>query len=181
MQRLITLLVTLALVACPQVDAARGSAPIDRSFGQQSGVPEALVIVVNQSNPVDGLSLVELRRIFLGRRSHWANGKRITLVMREPGDPERKAILRDVCGMNEDQFKTHFIRGLYTGEILTSPKILATPSGVRKFIFNVPGAIGYLRLSDLDASVKIVRIDGLFPEDKGYRLHIRNEEAEPSD
>lgn len=155
--------------------------PFDLSLARQSAASEALVVVVNQSNSVSGLSLVELRSIFLGRRSHWADGKRITLVMREPGDPGRKAILRDVCGMNEDQFKTHFIHGLYTGEILSSPKILATPSGVRRFIFNVPGAIGYLRLSDLDASVKVVRIDNLFPEDKGYKLQIRNQEVEPSD
>jgi hypothetical protein len=45
--------------------------------------------------------------------------------------------------------------------------------GVRKFIFNVPGAIGYLRRSDVDATVKIVRIDGLEPEDKGYKLRVQ--------
>ena len=98
-----------------------------------------------KSNSVDELSFVELRRVFLGERSHWSNGRRITLVMREPGEPERRAILRDVCGMSEDQFETHILRGLFTGDILVSPKILAAPSGVRKFLFNVPGAIGYLR------------------------------------
>jgi hypothetical protein len=95
--------------------------------------------------------------------------------MREPGEPERKAILRDVCGMNEDQFKTHFLRGLYTGEILVSPKILDTPYGVRKFIFNVPGAIGYLRISDVDATVKVVRLNEVLPEEKGYRLHLQSQ------
>ena len=45
--------------------------------------------------------------------------------------------------------------------------------GVRKFIFNVPGAIGYLRKSDVDATVKIVRIDGLDPEDKDYKLRVQ--------
>ena len=48
--------------------------------------------------------------------------------------------------MNEDQLKNHFLHGLFTGEILVSPKTLSTPTGVRKFIFNVPGAIGYLRV-----------------------------------
>jgi hypothetical protein len=56
---------------------------------------------------------------------------------------------------------------------LVSPKILATPAGVRKFVFNVPGAIGYLRISDVDASVKTVRIENLLPSDKGYRLHAQ--------
>jgi hypothetical protein len=79
--------------------------------------------------------------------------------------------------MNEDQFKNHFVHGLYTGEILVSPKILSSPVGVRKFIFNVPGAIGYLRVGDLDDSVKVVRLDELLPDDKGYKLRIQSQLA----
>lgn len=144
---------------------------------EQSTPSEPLAIVVNRSNPVDNLSYAELRTIFLGGRGYWSNGRRITLVMREPGEPERKTILRDICGMNEDQFKTNFLRGLYSGEILVSPKILDTPYGVRKFIFNVPGAIGYLRVSDVDATVKVVRLNESLPEDKGYRLRVQNQAA----
>jgi hypothetical protein len=92
--------------------------------------------------------------------------------MREPGEAERKTILRDVCGMTEDQFKTHFLHGLFTGEILVSPKILASPMGARKFIYNVPGAIGYLRVSDVDDTVKVLRIDELLPNDRGYKLRV---------
>jgi ABC-type phosphate transport system substrate-binding protein len=176
MRRLTTLLIALALTAWPQADAARapdGSAgPL---LGPQSAQSEPLVIVVNRSNPVENLAFTELRTIFLGGRSHWANGRRITLVMRDPEEPERKTIVRDVCGMNEEQLKIHFLRGLFTGEILVSPKILATPTGVRKFIFNVPGAIGYLRMGDVDASVKVVRIDNLLPGDRGYKLHVQSQ------
>jgi hypothetical protein len=43
---------------------------------------------------------------------------------------------------------------------------------VRKFIFNVPGAIGYVRLSDVDPTVKVIRIDGRLPEDKDYELRL---------
>jgi len=131
-----------------------------------------LAIVVSLSNPVENLSMAELRRIFLGERSHWPNGRRITLVMMEPGQPERAVVLRDICQMNETDFNNHFLHGLFTGEVLVSPKTLATPVGVRKFVFNVPGAIGYLRVSDLDSSVKAVRVDERGPEDKGYKLHV---------
>jgi len=165
MRRLTTYLVALTLAAAHQLDAPRASA----------GSSEPLAIVVNRSNPVDSLSLAELRAIFLSSRSHWANERRITLVMREPGEPERKTIVHDVCGMNENQLKTHVLHGLFTGEILVSPKVLATASGVRKFIFNVPGAIGYLRVSDVDDSVKVLRIDNLLPTDKGYKLRVQDQ------
>lgn len=133
---------------------------------------ESLAIVVNQSNPVDDLSFAELRAVFLGERSHWPNGRRITLVMMEPGQPERDAVLREICRMGEADFRRRFLQGLLTGEILVSPKTLSTTAGVRKFIFNVPGAIGYLRPGDVDGSVKVLRIDGHYPSDAEYALHI---------
>ena len=164
-------LMTVLLIAWPAVEGVRAAA----GAGQTAGSTEPLVIVVNRSNPLDDLTSAELRRIFLGNRSYWANGRRITLVMREPGEPERSTILREVCGLTEDQLKNHFLHGLFTGEILVSPKILSSPTGVRKFIFNVPGAIGYLRIGDVDPTVKVVRIDELLPEDKGYKLRVQTE------
>jgi ABC-type phosphate transport system substrate-binding protein len=182
MRRLTTSLIVLALAASSQAGAGRAPALYAASPLTPQNLPlEPLVIVVNRSNPVENVSFTELRGIFLGNRSHWTNGRRITLVMREPGEPERKNIIRDVCGMNEDQLKNHFLHGLFTGEILVSPKILATPTGVRRFIFNVPGAIGYLRMSDVDSSVKILRIDELLPDDKGYKLHVQSQAANSGD
>lgn len=153
-----------------------------RTRGFLPPVPAAseqnLAVIVNLSNPVENLSLADLRKIFLGERTHWPNGRRITLVMMEPGQPERAVVLRDICQMNENDFNNHFLHGLFTGEVLVSPKILATPVGVRKFVFNVPGAIGYLRATDVDASIKVVRVDERAPEDKGYKLHVPPRQAE---
>jgi ABC-type phosphate transport system substrate-binding protein len=133
---------------------------------------KSLAIIVNRSNPVDDLSSAELRAIFLGQRSHWGNGRRITLVMMEPGQPERETVLNEVCRLSESEFRRRFLQGLLTGEVLVSPKTLATPVGVRKFVFNVPGAIGYLKREDADDSVKVIGIDGHIPEDAEYPLRL---------
>jgi ABC-type phosphate transport system substrate-binding protein len=146
------------------------AAPLPQGQGTP---PQNLAIVVNQSNPVENLSLSDLRKIFLGERSHWPNGRRITLVMMEPGTPERNAMLRDIYQMNEKDFDTHFLHGLFTGEVFVSPKTLANSSGVRKFVFNVPGAIGYVRGGETDPSVKVLRIDGHLPEEKEYPLRLQ--------
>ena len=144
----------------------------ERTNEMPSAASQNLAIVVNRSNPIDDLSTAELRRIFLGERGHWSNGRRITIVMMESGQPERAAMLHDICQMSENEFSNHFLHGLFTGEVLVSPKTLATPVGVRKFVYNVPGAIGYLRASDVDSSVKVIRIDERYPTDKAYPLHI---------
>ena len=134
---------------------------------------DSIAIIVNQSNPVENLSAPDLRKIFLGERSHWPNGRRITLVMLAAGQPERKAMLREIYHMSESEFNNHFIQGLFTGEVFLSPKALANAAEVRKFVFNVPGAIGFLRASDADASVKVVRVDGHLPEDKEYGIRVQ--------
>src|SRR5580700_8109033 len=101
MRRLISFLLLTTLPFWPQTDAVRFRvASPDPTIGDQALPYEPLAIVVNRSNPVDDLSSSDLREIFLAYRSHWKNGRRITLVMRDPGEPETKTILRDVCGMN---------------------------------------------------------------------------------
>ena len=146
--------------------------PMPQMRVQAAHPKEGLAIVVNRENPVESLSMAELRTVFLGERSHWPNGRRITLVMMEPGQAERDAMLRDVCRMSESDLRRRYLQGLLTGEVLVSPKTLANPLGVRKFVFNVPGAIGYLRPEDIDDSVKVIRIDGHLPGDAEYPLKI---------
>ena len=131
---------------------------------------QTVTIIVNQSNSVDNFAFEELRKVFLGERSHWPNGRRITLVMLEPSQPERQAVLRDIYEMSERDLNNHFIRGIFTGAVFVSPKTFANSAEVRKFVFNVPGAIGYIRSSDADSTVKILRIDGRLPDDKDYRF-----------
>ena len=153
--------------------------PSSPPTGGGGGSEQALAIIVNQSNPVDNCSFEELRKIFLGERSHWPNGRRITVVMLDPAQPERKLVLREIYGMTEKDLNNHFIQGVFTGAVLASPKTFASVAEVRKFVFNVPGAIGYVRATDADASVKILRVDGRLPDDKDYRLRLQARSAKP--
>jgi ABC-type phosphate transport system substrate-binding protein len=138
---------------------------------------DSLGIVVNRSNPVENLSFAELRKIFLGEQSHWSNGRRITVVMLEPGKQERQAVLTQIYRMDDKDFNKHFLQGMFTGEIHAAPKTLATPTEVLKFVFNVPGAIGYVRGTEADESVKVVHVDSRLPGDKDYGIRLRPKSA----
>src|SRR5215471_19243271 len=82
---------------------------MQQSHVQAAHPKESLVIIVNRENPIENLSMADLRTIFLGERSHWPNGRRITLVMMDPGMEERNAVLRDICRMSETEFSRHFL------------------------------------------------------------------------
>lgn len=135
-------------------------------------VAEPLAIVVNRSNPLAEISLVDLRRVFRGQRSRWTNGRRVTLVMRDPGAPERDAILRSVYGLDEAEYRRAYLQAVFSGQTSDAPRTLASSNGVLRFVYNVPGAIGYVRARDVDASVKTLRVDGRLPGEPGYRLEV---------
>jgi ABC-type phosphate transport system substrate-binding protein len=157
-------------------------APTEAVHGSQAGfstyrdLADSLGIVLNRSNPVENLSFAELRKIFLGEQSHWSNGRRITVVMLEPGKQERQAVLAQIYRMDDKEFDKHFSPGQQAGEVHAAPKILATSSEVLKFVSNVPGAIGYVRVTEADDSVKVVHIDSRLPGEKDYsiRLHPKS-------
>jgi ABC-type phosphate transport system substrate-binding protein len=133
---------------------------------------EPLAIVVNRSNPMSEISLADLRKLYRGQRNRWSNGRRVTLVMRDPGTPEREAILQTLYGVDEDEYRRGFLQAVFTGEAIGAPRVLASPNGVLRFVFNVPGAIGYVRASEVDATVKTLRVDGRLPGEAGYRLEV---------
>jgi len=133
---------------------------------------DAIAVVVNKANPLDNISLEELRRYCIAERKHWKDGKRVTVVLRDPGQSERSAVLQFIYRMTEADYARHFLQAEFTGEVQTAPKHLATATGVIRFVFNVPGAIGFVRAADADASVKVVRVNGLAPGDPRYPLNL---------
>jgi ABC-type phosphate transport system substrate-binding protein len=135
---------------------------------------EGLAIVVNRQNPIDNVTLGQLRQVFFGERRWWSSKRRVTLVARPRGAAERQPVLRVIYRMNDQDLDKYFFFGVYRGEFSTSPATVATPGDVRKFVEKTPGAIGYLRASDADDSVKVIRVNGLLPEDDGYPLRLRS-------
>ena len=170
---LLTMFATLALAVVAIVLVENPAVQAASAFAQtRTKASQSLAIVVNRANPIDNLSFGDLRKIFLGERNHWPNGHRIALAMLDYGRPERQAVLRLIYRMDENAYQDRLLRRMFRGDVFIAPRTLASPTIVRKYVFNAPGAISYVRASDVDDSVKVLRIDGLLPEDKDYRLVI---------
>ncbi|PYR32223.1 MAG: hypothetical protein DMF92_02810 [Acidobacteria bacterium] len=177
--RLVVAALTLAagasVAAGTAVSAAAQTPTPSQQRPQLSARADQLAVIVNLSNPVEDLTLKELRNIVMVERTHWPDGRKITVALHEPGIPERQAVLSLVYGMNEAGFTRYFLRATFTGQIPNGPRMLSTSELVRRFLVNVPGAIGFVRQVDADTSVKTVRIDGRMPGAPNYSLTIRND------
>jgi ABC-type phosphate transport system substrate-binding protein len=168
----IALLMLAMAVTLSSVPSAGTTQPAGLELQGSSAADECLAILVNRSNPVENLSFAELRKVFLGEQNHWSDGRRITLVMLESGKPERQAVLTRIYRMEDKDFNAYFLHHVFTGEIHAAPTTLTTPTEVLKFVSNVQGAIGYLRTTAVDESVKVVRVDSLLPCDKDYSIRM---------
>jgi ABC-type phosphate transport system substrate-binding protein len=137
---------------------------------------DPIVVIVNRANPVDNLTMAELRKFFLSDRSHWDTGRAVAPVMLGAGAPERVLFLKVVFGMNDADLERYFLQADFTGKSVTRPKEVGTVRELRRMVGNSPGAIGFVRFSDLqtasDSVIKVVRIDGVAPTDAAYRIHM---------
>jgi ABC-type phosphate transport system substrate-binding protein len=136
---------------------------------------DALVVIVNSANPVDNLSMGELKKLFLSDRSRWDTGKAVAPVMLAPGAAERIAFLKAVCGMSDADLSKYFMQAAFTGKSATPPKEVGSAAAVKAFVAGSPGAIGFVKAGDLpagDTTVKTVKVDGAAASDTGYKLKM---------
>jgi ABC-type phosphate transport system substrate-binding protein len=166
------LVTVLAFTGGVAVSASMQTAPAPDPASETPHV--SLAIIVNNENPLSQLPIGELRRMMLGEVTRWPDGRRVTIAMREPGRPERDAVLRLICRMSDQDFSRYLLQATFRGELQGGPKILDTANGVRRFVFNVPGAIGYLRSDEVDGSVKILQIAGAVPGNAAFGLTLRS-------
>ena len=160
------------LFACVAAIVLVAAAAAGQPTARDTAAHASLVVIVNSQNPVNELSVGELRRIRLGETTRWPDGRRITVAMRESDQAERDAVLRLVCNMSDQDFTRYLLHATFRGALQSSPKVLETATGVRRFVFNVPGAIGYVRGDEVDGSVKAVRLTGVVSPGPAFGLTL---------
>lgn len=138
--------------------------------GAQSPAPGAIAIVVHQSNPVNDLTRSELRRIFMVETQTWPHGRKVTLVLGEKGQAGRAEAIRLICGLSEAEYDRHILLQTFRGSIGWGPRAIRSVSAMLRFVFNAPGAIGYVPASQVDSTIKVLTIDGRAPSDPQYPL-----------
>ena len=127
-----------------------------------------VAVIVHRQVPVDGLSLPELRRIFLGERLFWTRDLTITLLVPPRGSPERKVLLDKIYQQrSEAHYQHHWINKLFGGGAMSTPKSTGSPTSL---VREIPGAIALVSVDKIPKGVKVIRIDGKQPGEVGYPL-----------
>lgn len=166
----------IALAALPIAGLAQSSAGGVSAL--QPMQADTVAIIVHRSNPVVGLTLTELRRIFMLEKQSWPHGRKITVVLRDKGQRERGQAIRLICGIDEAEYDRHILLQTFRGQIGQGPRSILTSTAMLRFVFNAPGSIGYVMADQLDGSTKVLEIERRLPGNPKYplRLGVRRRE-----
>lgn len=115
-----------------------------------------VVIVAYKGTAVSEISSSQLREIFIGVRSRFADGTRAVPVVLK-GGPTHEVFLRNHIGDNPNEFRTRWRKAVFTGQG-SMLKEFNTEADLLNYVAVTPGAIGYVsRVGDNDG-VKVLTI-----------------------
>jgi hypothetical protein len=129
-----------------------------------------VAIVVRTDVPVDNLPFAELRRLMRGDRQFWTSNLRVTLLVRAPGAHERDIVLKTIYEMSEAQFRQYWIAKVFRAEAAFGPRIVYSNEMAAELTGAIPGAVAFVASGQVPKGLKVLKIDGHLPGEKGYPL-----------
>jgi ABC-type phosphate transport system substrate-binding protein len=116
---------------------------------------DVIVVVVNKAHPAARLTRDQLRPIFKTQTTRWPNEETARPVNLKAHTSTRKGFDAAVLGLDPERVKRSWIDRKVRGG--NRPPVTApSPSKVLAHVRRHPGAIGYVRHTEADRSVKIV-------------------------
>lgn len=104
----------------------------------------------------DTLRNVYLKRIFVDQ-----NGQRLNPVNLPADSPLRDAFVRSILHMRDAQLQDYWDRQYFQG--VSPPYVLGSQDAVVRFVAVTPGAVGYVALCHVDATVRVALLIPLPP------------------
>ncbi|MDF3065123.1 MAG: hypothetical protein K0R38_724 [Polyangiaceae bacterium] len=137
---LVSVLITLAALSSSRGSLAGG---------------EPLAVIVNKSNSVSVLSQNELRPIFQTTKKNWDSGQEAIPINLLEDNPLRADFDQAVLGLDPERVARYWTDRKVRGGA-RPPVRMPTSSAVLKAVASKPGAVGYVRLSEVNNTVKVV-------------------------
>lgn len=131
---------------------------------------DSLAIVVHPDTKVSELSMNQLTKIFLADQQFWPDRTRITILVRAPVAVESALVLDRIYNMSEDQFRRYWIAKMFRAEITSGPRLVFDANMVRDLAAVIPGSIAGIYDDQVNNKIKVLRINGLLPNDDAYPL-----------
>ncbi len=121
-----------------------------------SAFADDIVIIANKDVPIDSISSRDLKRIFLARKTEWANESVIAFVTLQ-GSTVHKVFLETYIFKSSSQFQRHFRALVFSGKGMM-PQTLSTESAAVSYVSRTSGAIGYIFAGTDTGTAKVLKV-----------------------
>ncbi len=148
---------------CDIADMSRFMKPKEFKAAVENGVHpvahvvavDGIALIVHPSNPVKGLTVAQVRDIYMGKIQSWG----------DVGGPNKK-IVKIGRDTNSGTYETFANLVMQKQRVAGGTETAASNGQVRARVQKTPTAIGYVGLGFVDRTVKAIEIDGILPTPK---------------
>ncbi len=114
---------------------------------------DGIAIIVHPTNPVQEMSVEQVRDIYMGRITNWS----------ELGGPNRKIVMvsRDT---NSGTYETFEGLVMAKEKIAAGAEYVGSNGAIRQRVQTTPAAVGYVGLGFVDETVKALTVGGVYPD-----------------
>lgn len=123
---------------------------------RSSAGPDDIVVIVNPQNPISSIDAADLRPIFQTTKTTWGSSAGDAMPLNLPEDnPMRQDFDKAVLGLDPDRVARYWQDRKIRGGARPPVRVSST-SAVVKGVAAKVGAVGYVKASEANATVKIV-------------------------
>lgn len=113
---------------------------------------DGLPVLVHPQNPVSGLTIEQVRKIYTGEITNW----------KEVGGPDL-AIVVITRDTNSGTYETFETMVMDKQKITEKAEYVGSNGAIRQRVQTTPAAIGYAGLGFVDQTVKALKVNGVYP------------------
>ena len=124
--------------------------------------PTTVAVIAHPGVSQSNLTTEQLRDILMGEQQHWPGGARITVIRPSGGEAWTLTLTR-ILHLSASAYARQVDRKHYAGEWSNLPRVVEPATERRKLVAATPGAVSIVSSADVDASVKVITVDGLQP------------------
>ncbi len=136
-------------------------------------VPGGLAVIVNKANPVESLSMAQLRKLILGDARTWQNNKNVALIARDQNTKDFQCVLSTIVRLSVAEYHRYIISAEFRGDDPMAIQTVDSDAAAAKSVSASAGGLAVIEANSLPAigpSVKVVRIEGKALGQPGYPL-----------
>jgi hypothetical protein len=115
-----------------------------------------VVLVANVSVQISSIRASDLRAIFTGEKTRFADGSHAVPVTLK-GGPAHEVFLKNYCDESPDEFRAQWRKAVFTGQG-AMPKAFASEAALIEYVVATPGAVGYVSRILPQANVKALTL-----------------------